>query len=63
MQGSGSNFKSLTQSLHHFPQLPPRFSGGSRNGHRHPRGQTASAVSGPEIGGPSHDISGPAQGL
>ena len=63
MEVSGSDFKSPDHSLHHLPQLPPQVLGGSQHGYHHPRGQTASAVSGIEGGGPVCDIYGPAQGV
>ena len=63
VEGSGRNFKLLAHSLHHLPQIPPRVLGGSQHRYRHPRGQTASAVSGLGVGGPVRDIPGPAQGV
>ena len=63
MEVSGGDFKFTAHSLHHLPKIPPRISGGSRHKYRHPRGQTASAVSSLEGGGPVHDLPGPAQGV
>ena len=63
VEGSGGDFKFPAQSLHHLPRIPPRIYGGSRHRYRHPRGQTASAVSGLEGGGPVRDLPGPAQGV
>ena len=63
VEGSGSDFEFPDHSLHRLPQLPPRVLGGSRHGYRHPRGQTASAVSSLEVVGPVRDIYGPAQGV
>ena len=63
VEGSGGNFKSPAHSLHYHPRLPPQISGGLRHRYHHPRGQTASSVSGLEGGGPVHDPPGPAQGV
>ena len=60
---SGVGFKSPAHSLHHIPRIPPRVLGGSRHGYRHPRGQTSSAFSGLEGGGPVRDLTGTAQVL
>ena len=59
---SGSNFKSIDHSLHHLPRLPPHNLVRSRHRYRHPRGQTTSAVSGLDGGGPVRNIYGSAQG-
>ena len=63
VEGSGGNFKLPAHSLHRLPRLPPRILGGLRHRYRHPRGQTASAVSGLDGGGHVRDIYGPAQGV
>ena len=63
VEGSGGDFKYPAHSLHHFPQLPPLISGGSRHRYRHPQGQTDSTVSGLERGGPVRDLHGPVQGV
>ena len=56
MEGSDRDFKPPAHSLHQLPRLPPRISGGLRHRYRHPQGQTASAVSGLEGGGPVRDL-------
>ena len=63
VEGSGDDFKSPYQSLHHLPRLLPRISGGLRQRYRHPRVQADSAASGLEGGDPVCDVPGPAQGL
>ena len=63
VEGSDGDFKLPDHSLHHLPQIPPRIFGRSRHRYRHPRGQDASSVNGLEGGGPTCDISGPAQGV
>ena len=63
VEGNGGDFKSPGHGLHHLPQLPPWFTGGSRHRYCHPRGQSASADSGLEGGGPVHYLPGSAQGV
>ena len=59
VEGSGGDFKFPSRRLHHLPRLPPQILGRLRHGY----GQTASAVSGLEIGGTVYDLPGPAQGV
>ena len=60
---SGRNFKYSDHILHHLPRLSPWVYGGSWHRYRHPRDQTASAVSRLGGGGTVRDISGPIQGV
>ena len=63
MEGSDGDSQSLLHILHHLPQCPLWFPGGSQHRYLLPQVQTASAVSGHEGTYPVHDISGPAQGV